>query len=95
MSEDGKAFRFQAFADAPAARAAFDAAYPSGSPIEAALQALVDMGAHCKAVGPTRFACRYVEAEQALAGFCWQLVIDASNEGTLLGVRIRMTRLGM
>jgi hypothetical protein len=90
MSEGGTAFRFQAFADAPAAQAAFEAAYPLGSPVEAALQALVDMGAHCKAVSPSRFACRYVEAQQALAGWCWHVALEGDAEK-----RIRRSSVGL
>jgi len=94
VSEDGKAFRFQAFADAPAAQAAFEAAYPCGSPIDAALQALVDMGAHCKAVGPTRFACRYIESEHGLAGWCWHVALESDAEKTIRRVAVALAALG-
>ena len=63
MSDADKPFRFRSFADAPSAQAAFEAVYPPGSAIEPALQALVDMGAHCKATAQNRFACRHVAIE--------------------------------
>jgi hypothetical protein len=108
MSE--KKFRFEAFADAPAAQAAFDAAYPAGSPIGSVLQALVDMGAHCKALGPTRFVARYLETngletnglqtnglqtKGVLAGWCWQLVLDAGSGESLQRARIGVTLIGI
>src|SRR4051812_44097936 len=43
MDAKGAQFRFEAFADAASAQAAFEAVYPVGSPVEPALQALVDM----------------------------------------------------
>jgi len=95
MSEGDKRFRFEAFADPACAAAAFEAAYPPGSAIEPALQALVDMGAHCKAVGPTRFACRYLEKEQVPAGFCWHVAIEADGEEAIQRVGIDLARLGM
>ena len=88
-------FRFEAFADAAAAQAAFDAAYPPGSPISSVLQALVDMGGHCKAVGPTRFACRYLETNGVLAGWCWQLVLDTGSGETLQRARIAVALTGV
>ena len=93
-------FRFEAFADAPAAQAAFDAAYPPGTPISSVLQALVDMGGHCKAVGPTRFVCRYLETNGAqtkgiLAGACWQLVLDTGAGETLQRARIAVALTGV
>ena len=83
-------FRFEAFADAPSAQAAFDAIHPPGSPVEPVLQALVDMGAHCKAIGASRFACRYVENEKALAGFCWHVAIDADSQHAIQRVGVSL-----
>jgi hypothetical protein len=88
-------FRFEAFADAPSAQAAFDTAYPAGSPIAAVLQALVDMGAHCKAAGPARFVCRYLETKATLAGWCWQLVLEAGSGETLQRARIGVALTGL
>ncbi len=88
-------FRFESFADAPSAQAALEAAYPPGSPIQPALQALVDMGANCKAVASTRFACRYVETQNTLAGFCWQVALECNNEKTIERVGIAVATLGM
>jgi len=87
--------RFEGFADAASAQSAFEAIYPPGSPIEPAVQALVDMGAQCKAVGPMRVACRYVESERALAGWCWHVVLEGSNEKTLLRVGVALAALGI
>ena len=96
MSEGNEAyFRFQAFADAPTAQSAFEAAYPLGSPIEPALEALVNMGAHCRTVGPNRFACRYVETENALAGFCWHVGLECNSEKALQRVGIALAILAV
>jgi len=95
MSEAGKPFRFQAFADAPSAQAAFEAAYPPGSAIEPALQALVDMGANCKTVGPSRFACRYVETEKALAGWCWHVALESDAERAIQRVAVSLSILAV
>ena len=92
---DAPPFRFEAFADAPSAQAQFDAAYPAGSAIEPALRALVAMGAQCKSVGATRFACRYVENGSALAGWCWYVVLEAGSERTLQGSAISLAALGL
>lgn len=89
------ALRFESFADAPSARDAFEAIYPLGSSLEPALKALTDMGAHCKSVGPTRIACRYVETERGLAGWCWHVVIEGSAEGTLERVGVARAALGV
>ena len=94
MSDDRQRFRFEGFADAPSAQAAFETAYPAGSPIEPVLQALVDMGAHCKAVGANRFACRYVESEKTLAGFCWHVALDADGNKAIQRVAIAVALLG-
>ena len=88
-------FRFEAFADAPAAQAAFDSAFPAGSPLAPVLQALVDMGAHGKAVGSTRFVCRYLETNGTLAGWCWQVVLDAGSGETLQRARIGVALTGV
>lgn len=88
-------FRFEAFADAPSAQAAFDAVYPPGSPLEPAVQALVDMGAQCKTLGSGTVACRYVESPGALAGWCWHIAIDAGGETALKRARIALAILGM
>ena len=94
MSDNKKPFRFAAFADAPSAEVAFAAAYPEGSAIEPALQALVDMGAHCRNVGPSRFACRYLETDKALAGFCWHVALEANSEKAIQRVGIGLALLG-
>jgi hypothetical protein len=88
-------FRFEAFADAPSAQAAFEARYPRGSPVEPAVQALVDMGAHCKAVSPMRIACRYVESEHALAGWCWHVALEGNHEKTIQRVSVALAALGI
>ena len=92
---DQDPFRFEAFADAASAQAAFEAAYPPGSPIEPALQALMSMGAACKAAGPDRVACRYVERQQALAGWCWHVALERSNANALARVRIDLAMTGV
>jgi hypothetical protein len=88
-------FRFQSFADAPSAQSAFEAAYPLDSPIEPALEALVNMGAHCRTVGPNRFACRYIETEKALAGFCWHVALECNSEKAIQRVGIGFAILGV
>jgi len=95
MAVEDPDFRFEAFGDAVSAQAAFEAAYPAGSPIEAALQSLVGMGAQCKTAGPNRIACRYVEKEQALAGWCWHVALERSSANALERVRIDLAMTGM
>jgi hypothetical protein len=87
-------FRFDQFADAPSAQAAFEAAFPAGSPAEPALQALVDMGAQCKSVGAAIFACRYLETRDPLTGFAWHLALDCTSDRTIKGVGIALAMLG-
>ena len=88
-------FRFEEFADAPSASAAFEAAFPAGSPAEPALQALVNLGAQCKSVGPGKVACRYVERPGALAGWCWHLALEANADKAIVRVRIALAQLGV
>ena len=88
-------FRFEDFADTPAAQAAFEAAFPPGSPAEPALQAFVDMGAQCRTVAPGRFACRYVEKEKALAGFCWHVALDSDAEKAIQRIRVALATLAV
>ena len=88
-------FRFEEFADAACAQAAFDAAFPVGSPAEAALQVLVDMGAQCKSGGAGRVACRYVEKPGALAGWCWHVVLEADGEKAIRGTQLALSKLGI
>ena len=88
-------FRFESYADAPSAQAAFEAAYPIGSPIQPALQALVDKGAACKALGPTRFACRYLESEKVLAGFCWHVALECDSEEAIRRTSFAAALLGI
>jgi len=88
-------FRFGAFADAPSAQAAFDALYPPGSPLGPVLQALVDMGAQCRALGSGAIACRYVESPDALAGWCWHVVLETAADKTLGRGSIALAALGM
>ncbi len=87
-------FRFEAFADAACAQAAFDTIYPAGSSIETAAQALVDLGALCKTLGPNRVACRYLENGHALAGWCWHVALDAGAGKTIERSRIQLTAIG-
>lgn len=87
--------RFEDFADPHSAQAAFEAAFPAGSPAAPALQALVDMGAQCRSVGPNRFACRYVEKEKALAGFCWHVALDSDAEKAIQRVRVALAILAV
>jgi hypothetical protein len=86
-------FRFESYADAPSAQAAFVAAFPLGSPAERALQALVDMGAQCKSAGAGRVACRYTE-NRALAGWCWHVALEATAEKAIGGARIKLVMTG-
>jgi hypothetical protein len=95
MSNADPPFRFRTFADAPSAQSAFEAAYPPGSAIEPALQALVGMGAQCKATSQNRFACRYVESEKALAGWCWQVAIESDAQRTIRRVGVSLSILGV
>ena len=83
-------FRFEAFADATSAQAAFESRYPPGSPIENALQALVDMEAQCRALGPTRVVCRYVEKPASLACWCWHVALDCSTERVVQSVKVAL-----
>jgi hypothetical protein len=87
-------FRFEDFADASAARAAFEAAFPPGSPAEQALQALVDAGASCRTVGAAAFACRYVEPQTVTAGFCWHVGLEADAEKRVRRVVIGLALTG-
>jgi hypothetical protein len=89
------AFRFEAFADARSAQAAFEAIHPAGSPIEPVVQTLVDMGAQCKTVAPTGIAGRYVESERGLAGWCWHVALERDAAGALRSVRMTLATLGM
>jgi|1185.fasta_scaffold1066537_2 hypothetical protein len=87
-------FRFESFADALSAQAALQAAYPVGSPVEPALEALIGMGAQCKRVGASRVSCRYVESPQALAGWCWHVALEGSANG-IERVRIALATTGV
>jgi hypothetical protein len=87
-------FRFEDFADTPSAQAALEAAFPSGSPAEPALQALIDMGAQCRTVGPNKFACRYIE-KKALAGFCWHVALDSDAEKAIQRIRVALATLAV
>jgi hypothetical protein len=86
-------FRFEQFADAPSAQAAFEAAFPLGSSAQSALQALLDMGAQCKGAGTGKVACRYVE-NRGLAGWCWHLVVESTEEKTLQRASIALAMTG-
>ena len=88
-------FRFEDFADAPSAQAAFAARFPIGSPADPALQVLVDMGAQCKNIAPGRIACRYVERGTRLAGFAWHLVLDCDTDRTIKRAGVALALLGM
>jgi len=94
MSEETAYFRFEAFADAASAQAAFEAVYPPGSAIEPALQALVAMGAQCKNAGPERVACRYVEKPGDVAGWCWHVALER-RDASIERVRVNVAITGM
>jgi len=83
-------FRFEEFADAASAQAAFAAAYPVGSPIEPVLQALSAMGAQGKTLNPTTVACRYLEKHFSLANRCWyiNLACDRDKEIQRVGFAV-------
>jgi hypothetical protein len=87
-------FRFESFADAPSAQAAFENLCPLGSSIEPAVKILVDMGAQCKSVTPGRIACRYVETDEALASWCWCVVLQHDAEKAMKSLRISLAILG-
>ena len=87
--------RFEEFADAPTAQAAFEAAFPVGSPAEPALQALVDMGAQCRSAGPGKVACRYVEKPDALTGWCWHVALDADAGKAIQRVAVAAALVGI
>lgn len=87
-------FRFEQFADAPSAQAAFESAFAPASPAEPALQALVDMGAHCKSIGPGKVACRYLETRTPLAGFAWHVLLEVDGRNALRRVAIALAMLG-
>ena len=86
-------FRFERFADSASALAAFNAAYPPGSPIQPALQALVDIGAQCKAVSQTRVACRYVE-KSGLVTWSWQLALECDAERAIRRAVMSLAAVG-
>jgi hypothetical protein len=90
-----KAFRMEQFADAASAQAAFDAAFPAGSPAEPAVQALVDLGAQCKTVGAGKVVCRYVERPGELAGFCWHVVLEVGTERAIRNTAIAVSNLAV
>lgn len=87
-------FRFEEFADAASAQAAFEAAFPAGSPADRTLQALVDMGAQCRSAGAGRVACRYIEKFAALTGRCWHVGIEAAADKTVERTRIELVMMG-
>jgi hypothetical protein len=88
-------FRFERFADAASAQAAFQALFPVGSQAEPALQLLASVGAQCTSVGAGRMVCRYVEKPGAAPGFCWHLVLDANSEKAIKRLSIATALLGM
>jgi hypothetical protein len=88
-------FRFEQFADGPSAQNAFEAAFPSGSLAEPALQALVDMGAQCKSAGPGKVTCRYVEPGGALAGWAWHVAVEANADKVVRRVGVSLVMLGV
>jgi len=81
-------FRFEEFADAPSAQAAFAAAYPVGSPIEPALQVLSAMGAQGRTVNPTTVACRYLEKHIALVHRCWYINLACDRDKAIQRVTV-------
>jgi hypothetical protein len=93
--EEMKPFRFEQFADAASAQVAFDAAFPTGSAAEPAVQALVDLGAQCKSVGAGKVVCRYVERPGELAGFCWHVALEASTERAIRTTAIAVSKLAI
>lgn len=88
-------FRFEEFADASSAQAAFEASFPPGSPAEPALQALVDMGAQCKVAGPARVACRYMETPKEVAGWCWYVALEGNDQKAIQRIRIGLAMLAI
>jgi hypothetical protein len=88
-------FRFEQFADAPSAQAAFEAAFPPGSPAEPALQVLLNMGTQCKTVGTGKIACRYVEQPTGLAGWCWHVSVDANSDKVIQSVSVTLAMTGI
>lgn len=88
-------FRFEGYADAASAQAAFETAHPSGSPMDRAVQALAEAGAICKSAGPARVACRYVEKRAVLAGWCWHMALESDAAGGLRSARVTLCALGM
>src|SRR6267143_2376859 len=81
-------FRFEEFADAASAQAAFAAAYPVGSPIEPALQALSAMGAQGRTLNPTTVACRYLEKHIALVHRCWYINLACDRDKAIQRVSV-------
>jgi len=53
------------------------------------------MGAYCKTVGPVRIACRYVESERGLAGWCWHIVLEGDAGKTIQRVGVALAALGV
>ena len=89
-AERPASFRFEAFADAASAQAAFEAAYPDGSPIEQALRALRAMGAEGKTLSPTTVACRYLEKQIPLVHRCWYITLACDRDKALRRVIVAM-----
>lgn len=81
------AFRFEAFADAEAAHAAFERLYPPGSPLKPAVQALADMGAQCSSLGGG-IVCRYLENQGGLARWCWHVALEPNGANAIQQVRV-------
>jgi hypothetical protein len=88
--EDHESFRFEEFGDAASAQAAFEAAYPIGSPIERALQGLRAIGAQGRAMNPTTVACRYVEKDAVLVHHCWHISLACDQEKTIQRARLAL-----
>jgi hypothetical protein len=87
-------FWFNLFADSTAAQAAFEAAYPPGSPIASVLQMLVDRGAQCRTVGPAKVACRYLDEGTSLVCLSWHAVLESNSEGAVRRVSIGLAIVG-
>lgn len=94
-AQPGPLFRFEEFADAPSAQAAFHAVYPVGSPIERALQALSAMGAQGRTLNPTTVACRYLEKHIALVPRCWYITLVCDEDKAIHRVGVASAMTGM
>jgi hypothetical protein len=87
--------RFEQFADAQSAKAALEAAFPRGSPAAPALQALVDMGAHGKAIDQDTVAFRLFENRTPFAAWCWYVAVKADKNKMISRTVVSLAGVGM